>query len=123
LLESKTLNRLKTLTLYCGCEHGWSGWREKTRVDLYQGMVNGKQILKRRNPVKNCQQDASIMFQVKFQKTKPSGAFGMNQFQVFPAAYEFQLDLVNILADDLTLHLAGNGFLKSGKVGLEQFFQ
>jgi len=56
-------------------------------------------------------------------KTKPSGAFGMNQFQVFPAAYEFQLDLVDILADDLTLHLAGNGFLKGGKVGLEQFFQ
>ena len=46
----------------------------------------------------------------------------MNQFQVFPAAYEFQLDLVDILADDLTLHLAGNGFLKGGKVGLEQFF-
>ena len=47
----------------------------------------------------------------------------MNQFQVFPAADEFQLDLVDILADDLTLHLAGNGFLKGGKVGLEQFFQ
>ena len=109
--------------LYCGCEHGWSGWREQTRVDLYQGMVNGKQVLKRRNPVKDCQQDASTMFQVKFQKTEPSGAFGMNQFQVFPAAYEFQLDLVDILADDLTLHLAGNGFLKGGKVGLEQFFQ
>ena len=58
-----------------------------------------------------------------YSKTKPSGAFGMNQFQVFPAAYEFQLDLVDILADDLTLHLAGNGFLKGGKVGLEQFFQ
>ena len=56
-------------------------------------------------------------------KTKPSGAFSMNQFQVFPAADEFQLDLVDILADDLTLHLAGNGFLKGGKVGLEQFFQ
>ena len=47
----------------------------------------------------------------------------MNQFQVFPAAFEFQLDLMDILADDLTLHLAGNGFLKGGKVGLEQFFQ
>ena len=47
----------------------------------------------------------------------------MNQFQVFPAAYEFQLDLVDILEDDLTLHLAGNGFFKGGKVGLEQFFQ
>ena len=47
----------------------------------------------------------------------------MNQFQVFPAAYEFQLDLVDILADDLTLRLAGNGFFKGGKVGLEQFFQ
>ena len=47
----------------------------------------------------------------------------MNQFQVFPAAHEFQLDLENILADDLTLHLAGKGFLKGGKVGLEQFFQ
>ena len=47
----------------------------------------------------------------------------MNQFQVFPAADEFRLDLVDILADDLTLHLAGNGFLKGGKVGLEQFFQ
>ena len=54
--------------LYCGCEHGWSGWREQTRVDLYQGMVNEKETLKRRNPVKNCQQDASIMFQVKFLK-------------------------------------------------------
>ena len=47
----------------------------------------------------------------------------MNQFQVVPAADEFQLDLVDILPDDLTLHLAGNGFLKCGKVGLEQFFQ
>ena len=47
----------------------------------------------------------------------------MNQFQVFPAADEFQLDLVDILADDLPLHLAGNGFLKGGKVGLKQFFQ
>ena len=47
----------------------------------------------------------------------------MNQFQVFPATDEFQLDLVNILADDLTLHLAGNCFLKGGKVGLKQFFQ
>ncbi len=32
------------------------------------GMVNGKQVLKRRNPVRDCQQDASIMFQVKFLK-------------------------------------------------------
>ena len=47
----------------------------------------------------------------------------MNQFQVFPAADEFQLDLVDILTDDLTLHLAGNGFFNGGKVGLKQFFQ
>ena len=47
----------------------------------------------------------------------------MNQVQVFSAADEFQLDLVDILADDLALHLAGNGFLKGGMVGLEQFFQ
>ena len=47
----------------------------------------------------------------------------MNQFQVFPTADEFQLDLVDILTDDLTLHLAGNGFFKGGKVGLEQFFK
>ena len=91
-------------------------------MDRYQGMVNGKETFKRRNPVKNCQQDASIISS-QVSKTKPSGAFGMNQFQVFPAADEFQLDLVDILADDLTLHLAGNGFLKGGKVGLEQFFQ
>ncbi len=32
--------------LYCGYEHVWSGLREQTRVDLYQGMVNGKQVLK-----------------------------------------------------------------------------
>ena len=109
--------------LYCGCEHVWFVWREQTRVDRYQGMVNGKQTLKKRNPNRDCQKDELTMFQVKFLKKKPSGAFGMNQFQVFPPADEFQLDLVDILADDLTLHLAGNGFLKGGKVGLEQFFQ
>ena len=54
--------------LYYGCEHGWSGWREQTRMDRYQGMVNGKQTLKKRNPVKNSQLDASIMFQVKLLK-------------------------------------------------------
>ena len=47
----------------------------------------------------------------------------MNQFQVFLTADEFQLDLMDILADDLRLHLAGNGFLKGGKGCLEQFFQ
>ena len=47
----------------------------------------------------------------------------MDQFQVFPAAYEFQLDLVDILADDLTLHLAGNGFLKGvERWALSSFF-
>ena len=68
MLESETLKRLKTLMLYCGCEHGGSGWREQNRVDLYQGMVNWKQVLKRRNPVKNSKLDASIMFQIKILK-------------------------------------------------------
>ena len=68
MFESETLNRLKIIMLYRGCENCRSGWREQTRVDLYQGMVNGKQVLKRRNPFKNFQQDASIMFQVKILK-------------------------------------------------------
>ena len=68
MLESETLNRLKTLMLYRGCENCRSGWREQTRMDRYQGMVNGKETLKKRNPVKNIKLDASTMFQVKFLK-------------------------------------------------------
>ena len=68
VLESKTLNRLKIIMLCRGCEHGWSGWREQTRVDRYQGMVNGKETFKRRNPVKNIKLDASTMFQIKILK-------------------------------------------------------
>ena len=68
MLESETLNRLKIIMLYRGCENCRSGWREQTRVDRYQGMVNGKETFKKRNPVKNIKLDASTMFQVKLLK-------------------------------------------------------
>ena len=54
--------------LYRGWDNCRSGWREQTRVDLYQGMVNGKETFKRRNQVKNIKLDASTMFQIKILK-------------------------------------------------------